>query len=177
MDGSPVERDFAPLNLFNEIISLENLFLAWHEFRKGKRKKLDVQVFERNLEDNLFQLHKELAAGIYQHGNYTSFYVTDPKLRLIHKALVSDRVLHHAIYRILYSIFDKSFIFDSYSCRLGRGTHKAVNRLEYFTRKVSKNYTGECFVLKCDIKKFFASVNQSILLDLISGGITCTKTN
>lgn len=125
----------------------------------------------------MFALHQDLTDETYRHGNYSSFYVTDPKLRLIHKAPVRDRVLHHAIYRILYSIFDKSFIHDSYSCRLKKGTHKAVDRLEYFTRKVSKNYTGRCFVLKCDVKKFFASVDQNILLNLISGKITCTKTN
>jgi len=75
--------------------------------------------------------------------------------------------VHHAIYRTVYYIFDKSFIYDSYSCRLKKGTHKAVLRLEKFTRKVSKNYTQPCFALKCDIKKFFASVNHQILFNLI----------
>jgi len=145
--------------------------LAWKEFRRGKRKKIDVQIFERNLEDNLFALHQKLADGIYQHGNYTSFYITDPKRRKIHKACVRDRVLHHAVYRILYPIFDKSFIYDSYSCRLKKGTYKAIDRLEIFVRKISKNYFGKCFVLKCDIKKFFASVDQGILLKIIEGKI------
>ena len=156
---------------FLKIISLENLFFAWKEFRKGKRKKRDVQIFERNLEDNLFRLHRDLVNKTYQHGNYNSFYITDPKLRLIHKACVRDRVLHHAIYRILYPIFDKSFIYDSYSCRLKKGTHKAVSRLNFFTRKVSKNYTGRCFVLKCDIKKFFASIDHEVLFLLLKNKI------
>ena len=161
---------------FQKIISLENLFLAWREFRRGKRKKFDVQLFERNLEDNLFDLHQELKNQTYQHGDYTSFYITDPKLRKIHKAPVRDRVLHHAVYRVLYSIFDKTFIHDSYSCRLKKGTHKAVDRLEVFIRKVSKNYTGRCFVLKCDIKKFFHSVDQQILINLVSEKISSPKT-
>ena len=154
-------------NIFNETNSLENLFLAWKEFRRGKRKKPDVQEFERNLEDDLFNLHNQLKTQTYQHSNYTSFDITDPKLRLIHKAYVRDRIVHHAVYRILYPIFDKSFIFDSYSCRLQKGTHKAVFRLERFTRKVSQNYSKPCFALKCDIKKFFTSIDQTILINQI----------
>ena len=141
--------------------------MAWKEFKKGKGNKSDVQRFEFNLEDNLFQLHRELKNKNYSHSNYTSFYIKDPKLRHIHKACVRDRILHHALFRILYPIFDKSFIFDSYSCRLNKGTHKAVLRLEIFCRKLSKNYNRNIFVLKCDIKKFFDSVDQRILLNLI----------
>jgi len=104
-------------NLFNKIISLENLFASWKEFRKGKRKKIDVQEFERNLEDSLFALNLELKNKTYRHSDYTSFYVTDPKSRHIHKACVKDRIVHHAIYRILYPMFNPIFIDDSYSCR------------------------------------------------------------
>jgi len=104
-------------DIFAEIVNLENLFLAWREFRRGKRKKREVQEFEFNLEDNLFELHQKLANKTYRHSNYTSFYVRDPKLRHIHKATVRDRILHHAVFRILYPIFDRSFIYDSYSCR------------------------------------------------------------
>lgn len=109
----------------------------------------------------------QLQNRTYEHSDYFSFYVKDPKLRHIHKACVKDRVLHHAIFRILYPIFDKSFIFDSYSCRIGKGTHKAVNRLNDFARKVSKNNTKTCYVLKLDVKKFFYSINQDILINLI----------
>ena len=141
--------------------------MAWKEFRSGKRKKADVQLFERNLEDNLYELHLELKNKTYRHGPYTSFYINDPKLRNIQKAEVVDRILHHAIYRILYPIFDSSFCFDSYSCRLGKGTHKAVRKLDGYIRKISKNYTTECFALKCDVKKFFASVDHEILIEMI----------
>ncbi|MEW5907964.1 MAG: reverse transcriptase domain-containing protein [Patescibacteria group bacterium] len=92
--------------IFDEIISLDNLFLAWREFRKGKRNKSDVQEFEFNLEDNLFQLHQELKTKTYQHSHYIPFNICDPKPRKIHKAIVKDRVLHHAVFRILYPIFD-----------------------------------------------------------------------
>lgn len=152
---------------YQELISVENLFQAWEEFRKGKRKRKDVQVFERHLEDNLLDLARLLKVKAYKHGDYHSFYVQDPKLRHIHKAQVRDRVVHHLLYKYLYSLFDKTFIFDSYSCRLAKGTHKAVDRLRIFTRRVSRNYTGDCWVLKCDIKKFFASVDHQILLKLV----------
>lgn len=159
------------LKIFGEMISVENLFSAWREFRRGKRKKTDVQEFEFNLEDNLFKLHQELENKIYQHSDYTTFNVCDPKLRRIHKACVRDRVLHHAIFRILYPIFDKSFIFDSYSCRLGKGTHKAVSRLEKFCRQLSRNNIQNIFALKCDVRKFFDSIDQDILLKIIKNKI------
>ncbi len=119
------------------------------------------------MENNLFQLHRESKNKTYQHSHYTAFNVCDPKLRRIHKATVKDRIIHHAIFRILYPIFDKSFIFDSYSCRIKKGTHRAVNRLEKFCQKASQNNSRNIFALKCDIKKFFDSVNRELLLQLI----------
>ncbi|MDP3730900.1 MAG: reverse transcriptase/maturase family protein [bacterium] len=143
------------------------MFLAWKEFKKGKKKKQDVREFEFNLEDNLFQLHQELKDKIYCHAPYSAFYVTDPKLRNIHKACVRDRVLHHAIFRILYPILDEQFIFDSYSCRLNKGSHRAVRRLKSFCCKISGNNSANITAVKCDVKKFFDSVDHSILLQLI----------
>jgi len=156
---------------YNQLITIENLFQAYYEFKKGKKKRLDLQVFERNLEDNLFVLLRSLKNKSYKHGKYQEFYVNDPKRRHIHKASVSDRVLHHLLYKYLYSLFDSQFIYDSYSCRVNKGTHKGVKRLYQFTRKASKNYTGDCYVLKCDIKKFFASVDHEILSSLLRSKI------
>jgi len=123
--------------------------------------------FERSFEDNLFALQKSLLNKTYHHGGYRSFFVNDPKKRHIHKASVSDRIVHHLLYNYLYNIFDKTFIYDSYSCRLGKGTHKSVRRLSQYIRKFTKNYTRPCFILKCDIKKFFASIDQEILYKLL----------
>ncbi len=158
--------------MFNKIIFLENLFAAWREFCRGKRKKCDVQDFERHLEDNIFSLRRKLVDEIYRHGSYEQFNIFDPKFRVIHKATVRDRLVHHAVYRILNPIFERSFIFDSYSCRVGKGTHKAVDRLEQFARKVSRNYSGPCWALKCDIRKFFASVDHEILFKIIARRIS-----
>ena len=147
---------------------MRTYFKQWDEFKKEKRNKKDVQQFERHLEDNLFELYRQLKRKTYRHGTYQEFYVTDPKRRHIHKSSVRDRVLHHLLYKYLYELFDKHFIYDSYSCRKDKGIHKAVKRLEKFARIVSKNYTENCWSLKCDIKKFFASVDHDILKNLIA---------
>ncbi len=148
---------------YDDIISIENLLNAWKEFIKGKKLRRDVQFFELDLMGNIIQLHNDLAAKTYKHSSYQPFNISDPKPRKIHKASVRDRLLHHAIYRILYPFFDQTFISDSYSCRLGKGTHKAINRFRDFTYKVSENNTQTVWVLKCDIKKFFDNIDHGIL--------------
>ncbi len=153
---------------FKDLTKIEMLFQAWDEFKKGKRKKRDVLFFERNLEDNLFELHNLLKTKTYKHGEYQEFFVNDPKKRHIHKAKVCDRVVHHLLYKYLYQIFDKTFIYDSYSCRLNKGTHKSVVRLQKFTRCISRNYTQPCWALKLDIKKFFDNIDHQILIKLLS---------
>ncbi|MEK7508311.1 MAG: reverse transcriptase/maturase family protein, partial [Patescibacteria group bacterium] len=152
---------------FEEIISLENLLLAWPEFVLGKKNRADVRLFARDLMDNIISLHQDLASQNYRHGGYESFFVTDPKRRHIHKASVRDRLLHHAVYRILYPFFDRTFTVDSFSCRLDKGTHKAINQFQTMANKVSRNQTVTCWVLKGDIKKFFASIDHKILLDIL----------
>lgn len=148
---------------YNDIISVDNLLEAWKEFLRGKRARKDVQEFELNLMANIFALHHDLANKTYRHSPYYAFNISDPKPRNIHKASVRDRVLHRAVYRALYPFFDKTFIADSYSCRLNRGTYKALNRFRQFAYKTSKNNTHACWVLKGDVRKFFASINHNVL--------------
>lgn len=157
---------------YNDIISIENLLEAWKEFINGKKNRKDVQEFERNLMSNIISLHKDLANKTYKHSAYEAFNISDPKPRNIHKATVRDRLLHRALYRTLYTFFNNIFISDSYSCRLGKGTHKALNRFKDFGRKVSKDNTKTCWVLKCDIRKFFASIDQEILINILKKHIT-----
>lgn len=149
------------------IISIENLLAAWMEFRKGKRQKKDVQEFELHLMDHILALHEDLKSKVYVHSSYEAFKISDPKQRDIHKASVRDRLVHHAIYRILYPFFDRTFIADSYSCRDGKGVHRALNQFRSFVRKVSRNHTKTTWVLKCDVRKFFASIDQEILLSIL----------
>lgn len=152
---------------YKDIISLENLHQSWREFVRGKKYKKDVAEFSMNLAQNIYHLHEELKNRTYHHGNYIAFAINDPKPRNIHKATVRDRLLHHAVYRILYPYFDKKFIYDSYSCRDVKGTHRAADRFNHFYNKVSKNNHRTCWVLKCDIEKFFASIDQSILMKIL----------
>ena len=152
---------------YDEIISVENLVEAWREFEGGKRGRADIQQFERHLMSNILALNGRLAARTYQHSGYEAFAVSDPKPRCIHKASVSDRVLHRAVYRLLYPDFDRTFVADSFSCRVGKGTHRALDRFRALAREVSRNHTRTCWVLKCDIRKFFASVNHGVLLGLL----------
>lgn len=151
------------VHIFNDIISVENLLVAWREFLRGKRKRRDVIKFSLNLMDNVLTLHRELKSKAWRHGGYYAFKINDPKPRDIHKASVRDRLMHHAIYRILYYYFDRKFIFDSFSCRRDKGTHRAMNRFRNYGRIVSKNHTQTAWVLKCDIKKFFANIDREIL--------------
>ncbi|MBI3952687.1 MAG: hypothetical protein HY336_01895 [Candidatus Doudnabacteria bacterium] len=152
---------------YQELISVENLFAAWKEFINGKRSKPDVQRFAHALIDNILQLHEDLANKTYKHGGYHCFNISDPKPRNISKAIVRDRLLHHAIYRKFYPFFDKTFIADSYSCRINKGTHKAIDRLLGMYYKVSKNNHKTCWILKCDIRKFFGSIDHNILLKIL----------
>jgi retron-type reverse transcriptase len=153
------------------IASPENLLSAWEEFLSGKRAKLDVQEFNLHLMDNIVQLRNEIVKHDYRHGGYRAFRISDPKPRDIHKASVRDRLLHHAIYRILYPFFDRTFIADSYSCRVGKGTHKALNRFRSFAWRVGRNNTRTVWVLKCDIRKFFASIDHGILMEILESRI------
>ncbi len=121
--------------------------------------------------ENILILHDDLQGGMYAHGGYRYFTITDPKRRDIHKACVRDRLVHHAIYRILYPLFDRKFLADSYSCRLGKGTHKALDRFRAFARTASKNNTCTAWVLKCDIRKFFANIDHDILLNILRSHI------
>jgi len=153
---------------FDDIVSLENLLAAWEEFVRGKRQKRDVREFSFRLMDHLSLLHEDLAAKAYRHGGYKAFSIYDPKPRSIHKASVRDRVLHHALYRLLFPFFDRTFVSTSFSCRLGKGTHKALDCFRIFARRVSRNHTRTCWVLKMDITKFFASIDQDVLLEILA---------
>lgn len=140
---------------------------AWQEFIKGKRQRKDVNEFSLSLMDNIIELHHDLLDQSYKHGPYQAFKINDPKPRQIHKSSVRDRLLHHAVYRILYPFFDKVFIADSFSCRNNKGTHRALNRFRSFAYKASKNNARTCWILKCDIKKFFENINHDILLEIL----------
>lgn len=157
---------------FKELVSIENLFRSWRRFRRGKRERLDVIVFERHLEDNLFELADDLVRGTYRHGPYHVFRVRDPKSRIVHKATVRDRVVHQALFDALYPEFNKRFIFDSYSSRRAKGTLAAINRLVQFVRSASMNGRRRAWTLHGDAVDFFGSVDHAILVRLLERRVT-----
>jgi retron-type reverse transcriptase len=160
----------------DDIASVENLTEAWTEFMAGKRGKTDVQEFSLHLMDHIFSLHRDLASRSYRHGPYRPFNICDPKPRSIHKASVRDRLLHHAIYRKLCPFFERTFIARSYSCRIDKGTHKALDCFRSFARKESANHTKTVWILKCDIRKFFASIDHGVLSEILWRYIPNRKT-
>jgi len=150
-------------NLFEKAFSLDNLYIAYLNARKNKRKKKSCFEFETNLGSNLTDLYDRLHDGSYKPDPYFQFKVYEPKERLIHAPSFRDVVVQHAIYRTIYDIFDKTFINTSFSCRVGYGTHKASD----YTQKALRYYNGDKYVLKLDIKKFFYSINRNILKNLL----------
>ncbi len=162
-------------NLYQRIISFENLILAWRKARKGKTKKHYVIEFERELFYNLMALHYELFYGTYKPKPLKTFILRDPKTRKISKSDFRDRIVHHALVRIIEPIFENSFINDSCANRIGKGTLYAIQRFEKFQRKVTKNFTSSGYCLKADIKHYFQEVNYEILLKIISRKIKDEK--
>lgn len=149
------------------MVSIESVFAAWYKFRRGKRSRSDVMEFERHLEENLFALHEDLVTGRYQHGAYVPFQICDPKQRQIHKATVRDRVVHQLVVSSIEPLFERQFIYDSFSCRKKKGTHAAFLRLQSFLSQASRNNTRTVYALKCDIRRFFATVDHGILYELL----------
>lgn len=147
--------------LYPRLCSFENLFVAYQRARKGKRGKPSVAHFERWQEENLLRLQEELLNKTYQPGRYTDFYIREPKRRKISAAPFRDRVVHHVLCQVIEPIFEKRFIHDSYGCRLGKGTHRALDRCTYFARRYA-------YVLKCDIVQFFPSIDHAILRGLLA---------
>ena len=146
--------------MYSQLYSWDNLLLAYRKASKGKRGHSNVAEFEYRLEDHLLQLQRELQDRTYQPGEYHSFYIHDPKKRLISAAPFRDRVVHHALCNLIEPIFERSFIFDSYANRIGKGTHKALDRATQYARRFQ-------YVLTCDIRQFFPSIDHAILFDIL----------
>ena len=150
---------------------LEKLYKSWFQYRKGKKPNIEIDVFQYGLENELFGLYKDLNNNTYKHGWYRKFIVTDNKTREISVASVRDRVVHRLIYNYLTEIFDKTFIFDAWSCRKGKGLIGCINRAQGFIGKYSNG-----FVWRADIRKFFDNVDHSVLFKILKRKIRDEKT-
>ncbi|MBU2638071.1 MAG: reverse transcriptase/maturase family protein [Nanoarchaeota archaeon] len=165
-------------HLFEQLCSIENLELAFRKARKHKTLKLYVVQFEKNLTENLQFLHHELISDTYTPLPLNEFILRDPKTRKISVSDFRDRVVHHAVCNIIEPIFENYFIYDSYANRKGKGNLKAIQRFDYFKRKVScngrkiRNSQDDNYVkgyaLKADIKRYFDNVSHETLMNIIS---------
>lgn len=168
LSGSIFQKRKMQLSLFDipvAKIELEELFNAYFVCRKNKRNTANALAFEIDYENNLVQLCKEINDGTYQIGCSIAFIVDKPVKREIFAADFRDRVVHHLVIGKLNHLFEKQFIYDSYSCRTGKGTHFGIGRVDKFIRQCSLNYTKDCYVLKLDLKGFFMSINKNILFE------------
>lgn len=151
-------------NLWRDVVSFENLLLAARKAQKGKRFKDNVAVFNLNLEKELFKIQRELIDKTYTPGGYKEFVIYEPVKRLISAAPYRDRVIHHALCNVIEPLFEKTFIYDSYANRKEKGTHRAIERFNGYMQKYR-------YVLKCDIKKHFPSIDHEILYNILKGKI------
>jgi RNA-directed DNA polymerase len=147
-------------NLWPLFVSWENLLASYQACRRRKRYSPRAAEFDYEWESNLLRLQQDLLAGSYRCGRYRNFYIFDPKRRRISAAPFRDRVLHHAVVRVLEPIFERRFIYHSYACRRGKGTHRALDRAQGFLRRYN-------YCLKTDIVRFFPNVDHQVLLDVL----------
>lgn len=157
-------------HLYEQIYSFENLHEAYKQARKGKRFRNDVLKFTHGLEENLITIQNELVWKTYRVGRYREFFIHDPKKRLIMALPFKDRVVQWAIYRVLNPLLEKSYINNSYACRVGYGAHRAMRKIQYWMRKMYRA-GQEIYVLKMDVSKYFYRVDHDILMDILKSRI------
>lgn len=154
--------------LWSQVIDFENLHAAYLEARKGKRFRAEVLRYSINAEENLANLQNHLIWKSWQPGRHREFVVLEPKLRAIQAPPFEDRVLHHALVRVIEPIFEAKFIADSFACRTGKGTQAAVARVQYFLRLARRRWGDGVYVIKADISKYFASIRHDVLMTEIA---------
>jgi retron-type reverse transcriptase len=157
---SELSSNLSP-ELYAQLCAWDNLYLAYRKAAKGKRGKVPAARFEYRLEDNLIALQRSLEAKTYRPGAYYSFYIHEPKQRLISAAPFRDRVVHHALCNVIEPRFERSFIRDSYANRVGKGTHRALDRCQQFARR-------HRYALQCDIVQFFPSIDHAVLRRILA---------
>lgn len=150
------------------LFSLENIYRAYRRCRRRKRATCNALSFEQDLEENLLALYEELNSGVYAPGRSIAFLVKKPKQREIFAADFRDRVVHHILVGHLEPAWEAKFIHDSYACRKGKGTHKGVERLQGFIRKVTANSSRPAWYLQLDVRGYFATLERNILYERLA---------
>jgi len=177
LPAPPTNNDMAKTykNLWPEITSFENLHLAYLKARRNKRFKPDVLRFSANLEERLCEIRQSLLDKSYHTGPYYAFFVYEPKKREVAALPFRDRVVHHALCNIIEPIWEARFIYDSYACRVNRGTHAGTDRVTEFLRRAQRKW-GQTYVLKLDVRKYFPNVDHNTLMRLLEKRIACADT-
>ena len=152
-------------------LGLENIWRSWFVFKKGKNFTTELHAFQYHMEKNLYELFKTLNDNSYRHGGYRKFIVCDNKPREISVARVRGRVVHRLVYDYLNKIYDKTFIYDAWSCRMNKGLLGAIERTQTFLQRYPHAY-----IWKGDVKKFFDSVDQETLLNMLALRIKDSET-
>lgn len=154
-------------HLYEQIISFENIYAAYHEARRGKRYRDDILRFHQDHEEALVTLCEELKAKTWKPSPYREFLcATEVKRRVIHAPSFIDRVVHHALANVTRPLFEKKYIFDSYATIKGKGTHRAVYRVQEFLRRAKANW-GKVYVLQCDISKYYPNIDHDVLMEQV----------
>ncbi len=146
---------------------LNDLFQAYFDARKNKRNTMNAIRFEQHFERNLFELYDKILVYQYEPNPSICFVVDKPVKREIFAADFCDRVVHHLLYNYLSPIFERTFIYDSYSCRKGKGTHFGIRRVDHFIRSCTDNYRKNAYILKLDIKGYFMHINKMLLFNKV----------
>lgn len=162
-------------NLYENLYSFSNLVLAYGKAKKGKTKKDYVIEFGKNLDKNLLELNDELRNQTYNPKPLKTFILRDPKTRKISKADFRDRVVHHALVRVVEPIFDKTFIYDNCANRKRKGTLFAIKRFDKFQRKVTKNLSSKGYCLKADVRHYFQEIGHETLMKMVKRKISDEK--
>jgi retron-type reverse transcriptase len=146
--------------VWSKVVSFENLLTAYRKARRGKAQRLEVARFGLALERELLALQRELQTAEYRPGPYHLFTIYERKPRVIAAAPFRDRVVHHAVMNVIEPLLDRTFIHDSYACRIGKGTHAAVDRYQTWARRYP-------YVLKMDVAQYFPSIDHDILREKV----------
>jgi len=159
----------------NHKVILLDLFKAYYDARKNKRNTINQLQFEIDYEKKILELYEQIISYNYKPKRSICFVVENTIKREIFAADFSDRVVHHLIYNYIMPIFDTTFINDSYSCRIGKGTHYGIGRINKFIRACSQNYKQDCYILKLDISGYFMALNKNILFEQVKNTLQNKK--
>lgn len=156
-------------SVVEQLADTENLYLAFNKARRYKRYKRSVLAFSFNLENNILRVQKKFDVTNYKPGNYVCFTINDPKERLVAAPNFDDRIIHHALFKVLDPMFDKMFIYDSYACRVNKGTHFGMHRVKKFLQSARSAYgkSQDIYCLRMDVRKYFPSISWDILIDIL----------